>query len=159
MFLARLDHGQADAVHGDGALLHDVPRQVGGEGDGDQFPVCGGLAGGDGADAVHVALDEVAAEAAADGGGAFEVDAGAGGEGAEAGAGEGLGHDVGGEGVTVVVDHGQADAVDGDGVAVPGALGDDRAAQPEAGGVTELLDGGDFPEFFDDSGEHFSAPS
>ena len=35
-----------------------------------------------------------------------------------------------------------------------GALGDDGAAQPEAGGVAELLDGGDLAQFFDDSGEH-----
>lgn len=41
-----------------------------------------------------------------------------------------------------------------------GALGDDGAAQPEAGGVRQLLDGGDLTQFFDNSGEHsVSLPS
>ena len=57
------------------------------------------------------------------------------------------------------VHDGEADTVDGDGVPVCGSLGDERAAQPEAGGVAELLDGGDLTQFFDDSGEHFSFPS
>ena len=34
------------------------------------------------------------------------------------------------------------------------AFGDDGSAQSEAGGVAEVLDGGDLTQFFDDSGEH-----
>ncbi|GGT19959.1 hypothetical protein GCM10010254_45680 [Streptomyces chromofuscus] len=37
-------------------------------------------------------------------------------------------------------------------------LGDDGAAKPEAGGVAEILDGGDLAQLFDDSGEHFPGP-
>lgn len=110
------------------------------------------------AGAVDVALHDVAAEAVADGGGPLEVDAGADGEGAEAGALEGLRHDIGGELVAFVVDDGEAYAVDGDGVAVFRALGDHGAAQAEATGVVEGLDGGDLAQLFDDSGEHFPGP-
>ncbi|GAA3501968.1 hypothetical protein GCM10019016_093130 [Streptomyces prasinosporus] len=39
-----------------------------------------------------------------------------------------------------------------------GALGDDGAAQAEATGVVEGLDGGDLAQLFDDSGEHFPGP-
>src|SRR5690606_40658976 len=100
-----------------------------------------------------VALHDVSAEAGAEGDGAFEVDPGAEGEGAEAGAVQGLGQHVGGELVALVLDDGEADAVDGDGVPVLGVLGDDGAAQPEATGVVEGLDGGDLAQLFDDSGE------
>ncbi|GEK03583.1 hypothetical protein TNCT1_58590 [Streptomyces sp. 1-11] len=41
---------------------------------------------------------------------------------------------------------------------MPRALGDDGAAEPEAGRVAEILDGGDLTQFFDDSGEHFPGP-
>ncbi len=155
---AGVHDGEADAVDGDGALLDDVAGEVGGERDLDDLPVLGRLAFDDRARAVDVALHDVAAEAAAQGHGAFEVDAGADGEGAEAGAVEGLGHDVGGELVALVLDDRETDAVDGDRVAVPGAFGDDGAAEPEAGGVAEVLDGGDLAQFFDDSGEHFPGP-
>lgn len=102
-----------------------------------------------------MALDDVSAEPAADGHGPLQIDPGAGYECAEAGAVEGLGHDVGGELAAVFeVDDGEADAVDGDRVTVLGAFGDGGAAQTEAGGVAEVLDGGDLTQFFDDSGEH-----
>ncbi|MDV6290353.1 hypothetical protein R2F25_30575 [Streptomyces sp. UP1A-1] len=155
---AGVDDGEADAVDGDGALLHDVAGEVGGQRDLDDLPVLGGLALQDLAGAVDVALHDVPAEAGADGGGAFQVDAGAGGEGAQAGAVQGLRHHVGGELVALVVDDGEADAVDGDGVAVPCPLGDHGAAQAEATGVVEGLDGGDLAQLFDDSGEHFPGP-
>ncbi|GGZ59717.1 hypothetical protein GCM10010344_27050 [Streptomyces bluensis] len=38
------------------------------------------------------------------------------------------------------------------------ALRDDGATQAEAGGVAEVLDGGDLTQLFDDSGEHFPGP-
>ncbi|GHF91637.1 hypothetical protein GCM10018787_45470 [Streptomyces thermodiastaticus] len=41
---------------------------------------------------------------------------------------------------------------------MPGALGHDGAAEPETGGVAEVLDGGDLAQLFDDSGEHFPGP-
>ncbi|OMI41550.1 phosphoenolpyruvate synthase/pyruvate phosphate dikinase [Streptomyces sparsogenes DSM 40356] len=151
---ARVDHGQADAVDRDGALLDDVAAEVGGERDRDDLPVLGGLALDDGAGAVDVALHQMTAQAPAERHGALQVDAGADGEGAEAGAVQGLGHDVGGEPAVLEVDDGEADAVDGDRVAVLGAFGDDGAADQEAGRVAEVLDGDDLTQFFDDSGEH-----
>lgn len=105
-----------------------------------------------------MALHDVAAETGAHGGGAFEVDAGADGEGAEAGAVEGFRHDVRGELVALVLDDGEADAVDGDRVTVLRALGDDGASQAEATRIAEVLDGGDLAQLFDDSGEHFPGP-
>lgn len=105
-----------------------------------------------------MALHDVAAEPGAHGGGALQVDTGADSEGAEAGAVEGLRHDVGGELVALVLHDGETDPVHGDGVAVLRAVGDDGAAEPETGGVAEILDGGDLTQFFDDSGEHFPGP-
>lgn len=156
----RVDDGQAHSVDRDRALLHDVAGQPVGEGDLDDLPVLGDPALDDAARAVDVPLDDVPAEAAAERHGALQVDPGAGGQRAEAGAVQRLGHDVGGELVVPEVHDGEADAVDGDGVAVFGALGHDGAAQSEAGGVVELLDGGDLTQFFDNSGEHsVSLPS
>lgn len=155
---ARVDHRQADAVDGDGALHDHVAGEVRGERDLHDLPVLGRRACEDRAGAVDVALDDVSAEAVADGHGTFEVDAGADGEGTEAGAFQGLRHDVGGEFVALVVDDGETDPVHGDGVAVPRALRDDGSAQTEAGGLVEILDGGDLTQLFDDSGEHFPGP-
>ena len=155
---AGLDDREADAVDRDRALLDDVAGEVRGQGDLDDLPVLGGLALQHRAGAVDMALDDVAAEARADGRGAFEVDRGADGEGAEAGTVQGLRHDVGGELVALVLDDGEADAVHGDGVAVLRAVGHDGAAEPEARGVAEILDGGDLAQLFDDSGEHFPGP-
>lgn len=39
-----------------------------------------------------------------------------------------------------------------------GVLGDDGAAKPEPGSVTEVLDGDDLTQLFDNSGEHVSSP-
>ena len=53
--LADLDDGEADAVDGDRALVDEVAREVGRQGDLDDVPVLAGRAGDDLADAVHVA--------------------------------------------------------------------------------------------------------
>ena len=111
------------------------------------------------AGAVDVALHDVAAEAAAERHGALEVDAGAGGAGRRGWSGSRVSAMTSAvNSPPSMLDDGEADAVDGDGVAVLRALGDDGAAQPEAGGVAEVLDGGDLAQFFDDSGEHFPGP-
>jgi hypothetical protein len=149
--VAGLDDGEADAVDGDGALLHDVLGELLREPD-PHRPALGPLF--DGAGAVDMALDEVPVEPAAQLHGALQVDAGAGGQCAEAGAGEGLADDVGRELALRGLHDGEADAVHGDRVAVPHPLGDDGAPQAEAGGARQFLYGDDFAELFDDSGEH-----
>ena len=62
----------------------------------DDLPVLAGVAGDDGADAVHVALDDVAAEPLVRGDGALQVDPVAGLDAVQRGLVEGLLHDVGG---------------------------------------------------------------
>src|SRR5215211_395148 len=67
------DDGQADAVHGDKALLHDVAHHVGRRLDADQECLVVPVDGGDAAGALDVALDKVAAHATAGSEGAFQV--------------------------------------------------------------------------------------
>src|ERR1700722_6519310 len=89
--------GQADAVDRDGALVHHVPGQAGGEADAPAPPVLVGIAAGDGGGAVGVPLDEVAAEPVGEPDRALQVDPGAWADGLEAGVPEGLPHHVGGK--------------------------------------------------------------
>ena len=82
---------EADAVDGDRALLDDVAQHRRRRRDLDQRGTVGErLAPGDGADAVDVALHEMAAEPVGEPQRALEVDRVAGGERPEGGAGEGL---------------------------------------------------------------------
>ncbi len=83
-----------------------------------------GVEGGHDAAAVDVALDDVAAEGAAGGGGQFEIDFCAGGERAEGGVVEGFLGEVGVEVGWVDVERGEADAGDAERVAFAEAVGD-----------------------------------
>src|SRR5581483_5809618 len=114
---------------------------------------------GDLADAVDVALDDVAAEAVGQADGPFEVHPVAGPQGSEARAAQRLLHRVGRPPAVAApdpreFDHGQAAAVDGDGGAEDDVLQDggrfDLEARP--GGVG--LDRPDRAELLDDAGEH-----
>ena len=128
--------GQRDAVDGDRALLDDVAGELGRQRDAHDLPVLAGRAGEDAADAVDVALHEVAAEAGVRGDRALEVDAASpSAAAAQAAAPEGLGHDVGAPdaalGVGLHVGDGEADAVDRDRVAEGDALQHPVGADPE----------------------------
>jgi hypothetical protein len=74
--------------------------------------------------AVDVALDDVAAEGAAGGGGQFEIDLGAGGERAEGGAVEGFLGQVGVEERGVDVERGEANAGDAERIAFAETAGE-----------------------------------
>ena len=152
--LAGLDDGEADAVDGDRALVDEVAREVGGQGDLDDVPVLAGRSGDDLADTVDVALDDVAAEPLVDGDGAFEVDPVAGGHAAERGLVERLLHQVGGPAAVAELGDGQAAAVDGDRVAQARALEHGGRGDGEPDGVALVGDLGDGAELLDDAGEH-----
>ena len=87
-------HGEGDAVDGDGALFGDVPGQSGRHAEAEPVPVAQRLALQQLADAVDVALDDVAVQPAAGRDAAFQVDRVAGGEFADGAADQGLAHDV-----------------------------------------------------------------
>src|SRR6202043_3408277 len=92
---------------------------------------------------VHMALDQVPAEAVADPQRALQVDRRARGQVAEAGAAQRLGHHIGGEVAAGQPGDGEAGAVDGDGVTGPRVAGDLRPAHGDPGRTVEMLDGYD----------------
>ena len=155
---AGLDDGEADAVHGDRALVDQVAAELGRHRHVDDLPVLAGRAGGDDADAVDVTLDDVAAEPGGRGDRALEVDLVARLDAGEAGLVERLLHDVGGPRVAVALGDGQAAAVDGDRVAQPGVREDVLGMDGEPDGITLVLDPGDGAELLDDPGEHQLSP-
>src|SRR5918995_3809647 len=156
-----VDHGEAHAVDGDGALLDHVAEHVVRHAD----PQVG-RRHDDLADAVDVALDDVPAEPVERPDGPLEVHAVADGPSADRGAGGSLGRDVGLPPAGAHLDDGQAAAVDGDRVADLGVLEDvdGRDAQAEAAGgrgVTRAAgpgvggaQGRDLAELLDDPSEH-----
>ena len=87
--VAGLDHGQADAVDGDRALVDEVRREVARHRDRHDVPVLARVAAYDVPDGVDVALDQVPAETGAGRDRALEVDPVAGSQRAEAGLGRG----------------------------------------------------------------------
>ncbi len=89
-----------------------MPGEVRRAAEPDRLPVLLADSVRDLADAVDVALDEVASEAVAEAQGALEVDAVAGGQFAEVGAPQRLGAGLEAAGFAVVLDDGQAGAVD-----------------------------------------------
>ena len=113
-----------------------------------------GVEGGHDAAAVDVALDNVAAEGAAGGGGQFEVDLGAGGERAERGLVEGLLGEVGVEEGRVDVERGEADAGDAERVAFAQAGGEAGGFDGEAADAASVLEADDGAGLLDDAGEH-----
>ena len=110
-------YGEADAVKGDRAFFGDVAAQVLRHADGEPPIFAFGDEAGDAADAVHVALHEMAAEPGAGGERAFEIYQVAGFFFTEIRAAEGFAGEIGGEIVRVEFDYGQAAAVYGDAVA------------------------------------------
>ena len=112
--------GEADAIDGDGSFVYQVRIELGGDANA-QPPVviAEGVERQEFAGAIDVALDDVAAEAAAGGKGALQIDARTGAQVAQIAAPEGLRGEIGGEGIGPQIDGGKTDAVDGD----AGALG------------------------------------
>ena len=154
----RLDDGEADTVDGDRALVDEVAGEVGGQGDLDEVPVLAGRAGDDLADAVDVALHDVAAEALVDGDRALEVDPVTRCHSCERGLVERLLHEVGGPATVAELGDGEAAAVDRDRVAQPGALEHRAGLDGEPDGIALVGDLGDGAELLDDSGEHLLPP-
>src|ERR1700679_38812 len=104
---------------------------------------------------VDVALDYVAAERRAGGGGELEVDGGTGGERAEGGAREGFGGEIGGElGGFIDGNRSEADAVDGDAVAGVPAAGEGGCVEKDARGAVGRYAGDEGAGGFDESSEH-----
>ena len=159
-------HGERDALDRDRALRSDVPAQSGRDGKA-QPPVTGGLVRWvnglqreERADAIDVALYDVAAERRAGRSGKFEVDDVAGLELGELGAFDRLLGEIGGELGMGEVKRGETDARDGD--RIPGAQtrrevrgGDGEAGRPH--GVAGGDDGDDDSRGCDQAGEHASS--
>src|SRR5690606_3349533 len=110
--------------------------------------------GEDGADAVDVALDEVAAEALAEGERALQIDAAAGPERAERGEGERRGDGLDGEAGVVAFDDGLAGAVDGDGVAGARGRGHEGGLDFGAAPGLERLGRTNLPDFLAEARDH-----
>src|SRR2546423_2177656 len=154
-------HREADAVDGDRPLLHHVAedRLVGG-GDGDTGrPVGQRLLLENLADAVDVALDDVAAEAVGQPDGPFEVDPVAGAQGSEGGAAQRLLHGVGRPPAVAELHGGEAAAVDGDRGAEDGVVEDGDGGDLEARPRGVGLDRPDRAQLLDDAGEHWDSDS
>ena len=109
--------GQADAVDGDGPFFDNERFHIFRDGNGDDPGNAVRRDAGDMADAVDVAADDMAAQAAADLHGPFEVDFRAALDGAERRTAHGFMHDIGRKGRIRHIRNGQADAVDGNAVA------------------------------------------
>jgi hypothetical protein len=106
---------EGDTVHGDGALLGGVAGQPGRQAEPEPVPGAEVLPLTEHPEAVDVALDDVAVEAAAGGDAPFQVHGRAGGQGAGGGAAQRLAHHVDGHAGAVEPYGREADAVDGDG--------------------------------------------
>ena len=152
-------HREADAVHGDRALERDVAGQLD-RGAQAELHGAGVIGAGDHfAESVHVAADQVAAEATGGHQRLFQVDPAAGLETAQAGEAQGLATNVGPEAIAGQFHGGEADPVDGDAVAeldvgkVELAGGDVEAHVAALG-----REGADLAEGFDDSGKHQLRP-
>ena len=150
--------GERDAVDRDRALLDDVARQRRRHREPHELPALAGHALDDDAGAVDVALDDVAAEAAARRDRPLQVDPRARDGAGERGAAQGLGHDVGGERAVggAELDDRQADAVDGDRGAGYGVRRDDGPAHGDPRGVRAGIEAHDLAQLFHDAGEHLS---
>src|SRR6266850_1127606 len=153
-WLVQLRHGEADAVHSDGALDGDEPREGAGQLDGDLAPGRRGADRLDGGCGVDVTLDEVPID---QGGGAqrqLEIHLDPGSQRAQVGTAKRLGHDVGEEDRPGLFHDGEAASVDRDAAADlqpardPGVID----ADPAAIGLDHLGDGANYP------GEHPRIP-
>src|SRR3954449_3507094 len=128
------DDGQRDAVDGDRPLLHDVAQDLRLRLDRDHAREAVLAGPRHDADAVDVALDDVAAQARVGAQRELEVHAAARGNLGQRGPPQRLVHDLGAEAVAAHADRRQADAVDGDGVAVA-QLGGERRGDGQADAV------------------------
>ena len=151
-------HRQADAVHGDGALLHNVAQQVGRGRDGVPHGVVVPADRLHPAHSVHVAGDDVAAEAPARRHGPLQVDLGARPEPGQGGAVQRLMHHVGGEAARRPAGDGEADAVDGDAVPHPGVLQHGVGLDGEDGGAASPVHRRHGAHLLNDPREHGHPP-
>jgi hypothetical protein len=152
-------HREGDAVHGDRALPHHEGREGGVEAEAQDAPRVLRVDGEHGRGAVDVTLHEVAAEAVAERGGAFEVDAIADPDAAQRRHVDRDAHDIRGEPVGPLVDDREAHAVHGDRVAVRRVGHRDRRPHGQPTRVARALPGEHLAELFDDAGEHLRPPS
>jgi hypothetical protein len=145
--------GQAGAVERDGAFFDNEVAEFFGELESVLPAAVERLSFGAGGGSVYMALDDMAIEAAVEGHAAFEVDEVIGLPGVKVGFIQGL--EDGGYAVGIVPGffYGQADAVVGDAL-VDLQLGREGGLDPEGFVGSIGLDGLDFAEGFDDSGEH-----
>jgi hypothetical protein len=158
-FFGHIGDGEADAVHGDGAFEDDVAQDIGGCGNVEDVVGAGAFPAGDFAEAIHVAGDEVSAEASACGEGAFEVYMRARLHELQVGAQPGFAEQIEAKprarAFALQLRDGEAAAVDGDAVAV--------ACVPTANACLhdQFYAGGAFPNafdearFFDNASEHW----
>jgi hypothetical protein len=120
-----------------------------------------GIGGGDDgvedeelAGAIDVALDDVAAERAAGGGGELEVEECAGCKRAEGGLVEGFLGEVGVEESGVNVERGEAYARDAEGIAFAEATGEAGGFDGDAADAAAVEEADESPGLLDDAGEH-----
>src|SRR4051794_36428154 len=157
--VADLRDGQRDPVDGDRALRHDVAQQrrLGVDGHDSREALLADLAHD--AEAVDVALHDVAAEAVGGAQRQLEVDPRVRLHAPERRAPQRLVHHVGAEQLAAAHPHrGQADAVDRDGVAL-GQLTGQRGAHRQAHAVAGLVDPVHRAQVLDEAGEHHHSRS
>ena len=147
-------HSEADAVDGDGALLHHIAQNLG---RGLHRVPHGGVVPADAGDLshpVHMASHDVPAEAAVGRHGPLQVHPGPDGQPRQGGAVQGLVHDVGGKAPAPQGRDGEADAVDGD--AVPDSRPLQHHFRPDGkhGGVSAPLYPLHGADLLNDPGEH-----
>jgi hypothetical protein len=153
--LADVVDREADAVHADGALDGDVALQGGRDGEGQPHGAGVVPALDEGAGAVHVSADEMAAQRRRRRQGAFQVDPIPLPKGAEGGTGEGLGGHVGVKTRGHEIRRGQADAAHAHRIAdADGAVAEELGIDAQSAIVAVLLDGADASGGLDDAREH-----
>ena len=113
----RFGNGEADAVHANRAFEGDIMAKIGRKENFKAMIATMRFHGGNGADAVHMTLDEVTVDAAVGPHGAFEIDAGTWFEVAKVTAVEGFFEKIEADLVVAMRGDGQAATIDGDTVA------------------------------------------
>jgi len=161
----KVGDGEADAFDGDGAFVDHPGADVLGDMD-FEGPVGAVLVesrtgwidyrieGAQDPAAIYVALDDVAAEGTAGGGGQFEVDFCAGGQRAEGGFVEGFLRKVGVEVRVIDIERGEADAGDAERIAFAEAVGEAGGFNGDAADAAGFFEADEGAGLLDDAGEH-----
>src|SRR5688500_1390050 len=144
---------EGNTVNRERAFLDDKARQLGRQVDDEPVVIAFARKHGDRADAVHVALDDVAAEASVSGERALEIDAHAGDKMAQRRHAQRRGRDIGEESVAGGIDGRETHAVDGNALARRQRAPEPRA-DAEAQTSADAIRAEHFADVFNQPGEH-----